>query len=336
MIGVVAGFYIYARYRVQTAIHELPGKLGANIQQNTEGFTYSQAAGGHTIFAISASNAVRYKQGGKAELHNVKIVSYGRDSDRLDEITGDDFEYDAQSGDVTAKGKVGIELQAVEPGSSAPDASAKKAGSPVHLDTSGLVFNQKTGIAHTSELITFRLPQGTGSAVGATYDSKNNKFELHSDIHLLTTGPKPANLRASSALFHQQSQELMLTDVRAESGLRRLEAQHVVLHLRQDNTVERADAAGGVNGPELGQRSAELHAADASLTFGAPNHATSGRLSGGVTWETGAPTTSRGTAGQVLLAFGSNNQIKSAQFRENVNLVQLGDNQNGQRTTPAP
>ena len=71
-----------------------------NIQQNTEGFTYSQAAGGHTIFSVSAANAIRYKQGGRAELHKVKILSYGRQSDRLDEISGDDFEYDAQSGDI--------------------------------------------------------------------------------------------------------------------------------------------------------------------------------------------------------------------------------------------
>jgi lipopolysaccharide export system protein LptA len=327
---VVAGFYVYARYRVQRAIHQLPAKLGANIQQNTEGFTYSQAMGGHTIFAISASNAVRYKQGGKAELHNVKIVSYGRDSDRLDEITGDDFEYDAQTGDVSAKGRVGIELQAVEAGSSAADASAKRIGSPVHLNTSGLVFNQKTGIAHTSELITFQLPEGTGSAMGATYDSKKNSFELHSDIHLLTSGPKPVSSRAANALFRQESQELMLTDLRAESGIRRLEAQQVVLHLRQDNTVERADATGGIYGRVLGQRSAQLHAANASFTFGAQNHATKGRLGGGVTWESAGSTASRGNAGQVLLAFGANNQIKSAQFRENVDVVQFSSIQNGE------
>jgi lipopolysaccharide export system protein LptA len=330
MICVVAGFYVYARYRVQRAIHQLPAKLGANIQQNTEGFTYSQAMGGHTIFAISASNAVRYKQGGKAELHNVKIVSYGRDSDRLDEITGDDFEYDAQTGDVSAKGRVGIELQAVEAGSSAADASAKRIGSPVHLNTSGLVFNQKTGIAHTSELITFQLPEGTGSAMGATYDSKKNSFELHSDIHLLTSGPKPVSSRAANALFRQESQELMLTDLRAESGIRRLEAQQVVLHLRQDNTVERADATGGIYGRVLGQRSAQLHAANASFTFGAQNHATKGRLGGGVTWESAGSTASRGNAGQVLLAFGANNQIKSAQFRENVDVVQFSSIQNGE------
>ena len=97
MVGVVAGFYLYARYRVQRAVQNLPTQLGVNIQQNTQGFTYSQAVGGHTVFSVSAANAIRYKQGGKAELHKVKIISYGRQSDRLDEISGDDFEYDAEA-----------------------------------------------------------------------------------------------------------------------------------------------------------------------------------------------------------------------------------------------
>ena len=329
MVGVVAGFYIYARYRVQRAVHELPSRLGAEIQQNTEGFTYSQAAGGHTIYSISAANAIRYKQGGKAELHKVKIVSYGRQSDRLDEITGDDFEYDAQSGDITAKGKVTIELQAVQRATAAPGVNPQKVGSPLHLETSGLMFNKNTGIAKTAEKIMFALPQGTGSAVGATYDSKKNTFQLHSDIHLFTSGPKPTNLRASSALYEQESQELTVTDLRAQSGIRHLEAKHVVLHLRDDNTVERADARPGVDAVVQGVKSAKLHAGEASFSFGSQNQATSGRLGGGVTWETGGATASRGTAGRVILAFGRDNQIKSAQLRDNVDLVQLPAVQNG-------
>src|SRR5258706_7909748 len=108
MVAVVAGFYVYPRFRAARTMRDLPAKLGVDIQQNTEGFTYSQAAGGHTIFSISAANAIRYKQGGKAELHKVKIISYGRQSDRLDENTGDDFEYHAQNGDINAKRKVSI------------------------------------------------------------------------------------------------------------------------------------------------------------------------------------------------------------------------------------
>ena len=333
MICVVAGFYFYARYRVHKAIHDLPGKMGANIQQNTQGFTYSQAVAGHTIFTISASNAVRYKQGGKAELHNVKIVSYGRNSDRRDEITGDDFEYDAQSGDVTAKGKVGIQLQEVESGTSAPSATVKKTGSPVHLQTSGLVFNQKTGIAQTAELITFQLPQGSGSAVGVTYDTKKNTVRLHSEIHLLTSGPKPANLRASSAFYEQEAQELTLVRLQAESGIRRLEAEHVLLHLRDDNTVQRADAGGGVNAHIAGQRSAQLHSATATFIFAENNEATSGQLAGGVTWETHGERASRGQAGEVLLSFAPNNQIKSARLRNKVDSIELNETQNGKTQT---
>ena len=335
MVAVVAGFYIYARYRVQRAIHQLPTKLGADIQQNTEGFTYSQAAGGHTIFSISAANAIRYKQGGKAELHRVKIVSYGRQSDRMDEISGDDFEYDAQSGDITAKGKVAIVLQAVQPATAAPGSNPKKVGSPLHLETSGLRFNKNTGIANTVEKITFALPQGTGAAIGATYDSKKNIFQLHSDIQLLTNGPKPTNLQAGSALFEQESQQLTLTDLRAESGMRRLQAQRVVLHLRDDNTVERAEASDGVNALLQGVKRAQLHAAEASFTFGPQNQATSGRLGGGVTWETSGSTASRGSAARIILGFGADNQIKSAQLRENVTLLQLPAIQNGKQSPQA-
>jgi len=331
MVAVVAGFYIYARYRVQRAIHDLPTKLGVNIQQNTEGFTYSQAAGGHTIFSVSAANAIRYKQGGRAELHKVKILSYGRQSDRLDEISGDDFEYDAQSGDITAKGRVSIELQAVQPATSAPGSSPKKVGSPLHLETSGLTFNKNSGIAKTTQKINFSLPQGTGSALGATYDSKQNIFQLHSDIHLLTNGPKPTKLQAGSALYAQESQELRLKDLRAESAIRKLQAQNVVLHLRDDKTVERADAGGGVDALVRGLRRAQLHTAQASFTFGPQNQASSGHLFGGVTWETSGSTASRGNAGRIILSFGSDNQVKLAELRDNVDLVQVPASQNGKQ-----
>ena len=330
MIAVVAGFYLYARYRVERAVRDLPAKLGVNIQQNTEGFTYSQAAGGHTIFSITASNAIRYKEGGKAELHKVRIVSYGRNSDRLDEISGDDFEYEAQSGDVTAKGKVEIQLQAVQAGTSTPSGHPVRIGSPVHLDTSGLIFNQKTGVARTSNKIAFQLPQGTGWAMGAVYSSKQNTFNLISDIHLFTTGPKPMNIAASSALFRQDAQELTLTDLEAESGPRRMDAQHVILHLRDDNTVERADASGGVNLRVQSPRGAVMHAANAIVTFGADNRIADAHLAGGVRWETTGETVSHGNAGQVLIAFAANNQIKSAQLRNSVDLVQVAAGQDAQ------
>src|SRR5512142_3342826 len=103
LVAVVAGFYIYGRMRVRRAIAEVPRQLGINIQQSTQGFTFSKSEGGRTIFTVHASKAVQYKQTGRAELADVNIVVYGRQSNRFDQIYGSDFEYDPQTGDISAK-----------------------------------------------------------------------------------------------------------------------------------------------------------------------------------------------------------------------------------------
>src|ERR1700690_480019 len=112
MIATVAGMYFYARWSLRKAVREAPAKIGLDIQQTAEGFSISKSVEGRTLFTVSASKAVQFKQAGRAELHNVKIVIYGKDAGRFDQITGDDFEYDPGSGNVSAKGKVLIDLEA--------------------------------------------------------------------------------------------------------------------------------------------------------------------------------------------------------------------------------
>lgn len=321
IVVVVAGFYLYARHRVRQAVRNLPQKLGIEVQQSTEGFTISKSQAGRTLFSVTASRAVRYKEDGKAELHNVKIMSYGRDSDRADQISGADFEYDARTGDIAAQGKVLIQLQAAAPGTSQPGKNATEVGDPVELQTSGLTFNQKTGIAKTSETISFSLPQGTGSARGATYDAKNGTLELASDIHLKTSGPHETDLQARNAFFSQTSRELTLAGMSAESGVKSATAERLVLRLRDDNTVERADAT--VTSARIrGVHAAEFHAQVANVGFGAHNLLQNAVFSGGVGWQTSAPSATNGSAGRVSLAFAGNNEVRSAEFRDNVVISQ--------------
>src|ERR1017187_10684315 len=109
MVATVEGMYFYARWSLRKAVHDLPAKIGLDIQQTAEGFSISKSVEGRTQFTVSASKAVQFKEGGRAELHNVKIVVYGADSSRFDRITGDDFAFDPKSGNVTAQGKVLID-----------------------------------------------------------------------------------------------------------------------------------------------------------------------------------------------------------------------------------
>src|SRR5208337_4569921 len=123
MIATVAGMYFYARWSLRKAIHSIPAKIGLDIQQTAEGFSISKSVEGRTLFTVKASKAVQFKEGGRAELHDVKIVVYGKDSSRFDRISADDFEYDPKSGDVTTKGRVLIDLQANPDGAKKTDQS---------------------------------------------------------------------------------------------------------------------------------------------------------------------------------------------------------------------
>src|SRR5271163_2843315 len=80
MIATVAGMYFYAQWSLRKAIHAVPAQLGFNIQKTAEGFSISKSIEGRTQFTVSASKAVQFKEGGHADLHNVKIVIYGKDA----------------------------------------------------------------------------------------------------------------------------------------------------------------------------------------------------------------------------------------------------------------
>src|ERR1700722_3694493 len=112
VVLLVAGAYFYARHRVQNALKQVPEKIGLDIKQTATGFTVSKSEQGRTLFKVQASKAVQFKQGSHAELHDVTITLFGRDSNRFDRIYGDDFEYDQQTGTVTAVGEVQIDLEA--------------------------------------------------------------------------------------------------------------------------------------------------------------------------------------------------------------------------------
>ena len=178
--------------------------LGIDIQQTSDGFSLSKSEAGRTLYTIRASKAVQFKSGGHADLHNVHIVVYGHGHDRYDQIYGDEFTYDPQSGDVKAMGEVHIDLQGNAEGPQKPDqAPPEELKNPLHLLTRSLTFNQKTGIAQTDEMVEFRSAQASGSAKGAYYDSKDNQLLLKSDVHIVTTGENPATITGTSGTIQK-------------------------------------------------------------------------------------------------------------------------------------
>jgi len=195
---VVAGVYLHRRSQVREVLKHIPGKMDIDIQQTAEGFKVSKSEGGRTLFTIQARKVVQFKLGGRAELRDVTITLYGRDSSRYDQIYGDDFGYDPKSGDVTAKGEVRIDLEANPKGLLKPDQSVPtELKNPIHLVTRDLMFNQKTGNALTKAKVELRMPQATGSAVGVHYTAEDNVLTLDSEVDLVLAGSGKAKLSAT-------------------------------------------------------------------------------------------------------------------------------------------
>ena len=112
LVCVIAVFLGYAQYRMHRVVRDIPRRLGMDIQQETNHFTYVQTMQGRTIFSIHAAKMVQMKTGGKVSLHDVDITLYGGKGDRTDHISGSEFDYDTVNQVMTAKGEVHIDLQA--------------------------------------------------------------------------------------------------------------------------------------------------------------------------------------------------------------------------------
>src|ERR1035438_7691347 len=89
---------------------DLPQRLGLNIQQEANGWTYTHEQRGRTVYKIHASKLVQMKKGNNVLLHDVKIELYGEDGSRVDRIEGSEFEYDPKAGLAKATGQVEITL----------------------------------------------------------------------------------------------------------------------------------------------------------------------------------------------------------------------------------
>jgi lipopolysaccharide export system protein LptA len=334
LLGVViVGVYVYTRHETRVVVQQIPGKIGLDIQQTAQGFTISKSDQGRTLFTIQANKAIQFKQGG-AELHNVNILLYGRDSSRYDRIYGNDFTLDGQTGNVTARGEVLIDLEANPRGLLTPDQSVPTdLKNPIHLRTSNLVFNQKTGDAFTTAGIEFQMPQASGSAVGAHYEAKENVLVLQSQVHLIFAGASPVKVAATRAVFTKAPRQLVFDRPEIHEGPEQVQAEKAALFLRENNTVERILATGGVRGEVAGDAPAHLVAEQADLSVSESKLLESVVLTGDVQLNTEGDHPSRANAGRVTVDVAGRNVVGRIHAADGVKLVELPPRSSGNAET---
>ncbi len=323
LVAAVTVSYWIARSRVAPTLHNVPAQLGFDIQQTSDGFSLSKSEGGRTLYTIRASKAVQFKAGGHADLRNVHIVVYGHEHDRYDQIYGNQFTYDPQTGDINAVGEVHIDLQGNAEGPQKPDqAPPAELKNPLHLLTSSLTFNQKTGIAHTDEVVNFRTAQAYGSAKGAYYDSNSNELQLKSDVHITTTSEHPAVITGTSGTIQKTPRQATLENVRIDQPDRTLTADKGTMLFQPDNTVQHVVTEGNVHIQSRGPSTVDITGPRGDMNMGPNNSMEQAILSGGAKFESHGASVAHGSADTFVLDFDDQNQPLRLHMVKNARMMQ--------------
>ncbi len=333
LLALVTVSYFIAKARVKPQLHSIPKILGIDIQQTSEGFTLSKSEGGRTIFTIRASNAVQFKKGGHADLKNVHIVVYGKAHDRFDQIYGKEFTYDPESGDINAMGEVNIDLQGYAEGPTKPDqAPPEELKNPIHITTNSLTFNQKTGIAHTDDEVTFQTLQASGTAKGAHYESQSNQLQLLSEVHIVTTGDNAADIFGSSGTIQKDPRQAVLLNAAIYEPDRTLTTDKLTMFFEPDNTIQHAQAEGNVNIEVRGPTIVDISGPRGDLNMGPQNAVLQAIVTGGAKYNTRGDNLSHGSADTFVLDFEADNQPKFFHMVKNARMRQ--DPQPGKPGSP--
>lgn len=349
LLVAIAAVLAVGKWKNPFSRRDIPKRLGIDIRQEANGVTYTQAHAGHTIFKIHASRVDQLRNG-HAELHGVQIDLYGADGSSVDRIVGNEFEYDQSGGMATAAGPVEITLMhpgvkpaiATEPlivtpgvrkaqpappnppagsGNPAPQADSK---GQIDVKTSGLVFNQQTGVATTTARVDFSSVQGSGSSIGATYDSQHGFLILDHSVEMTTRtseagGPssKSVEMHADHAEFQRDTSACLLHQATAKNDTEQVSATDAKLLFRDDGSIERMVATGGVTVTTAA--GSHLAASAGLVNFDKDNQPQHAQFDGGVTMDsTNGGRVVHGTSAIMELEFNSDGELRHAHLERDV------------------
>ncbi len=345
IVAAIGIFLAAGQWRRHFLTKDLPKRLGIDIQQQADGVNYTQSRKGKTLFKIHAAKAVQMKKDGRTLLHDVRIDLYGEDGQSADTISGSEFEYDPGAGLAQAAGAVEITIKrpgekpaiaqlkpqdlqsALQPKAGkalekipviATQVANQEKGGEIHVKTSGLSFDQRSGIATTAQRVDFVLQQGSGSSVGATFDSGNGQLILDHSVDLHVQRPGSAvTLQAGHAEFERSQKVCSLSQARAGFSGSILQSGNAFIHFSEDGSVTRMEGSNGVD--LVTAAGSHLTAPRGNLDFDTKNHPRRGLLEGGTRLDvTQSGREMHGSAPTAQLSFDPSGQLQQAHLEKGV------------------
>jgi lipopolysaccharide export system protein LptA len=212
LAAMTGGIYLHRSWVAHVEIKKAPPPLTEEKERQSIGLTVSKNEGDRTVFTVKASKSTDLKGQDISLLEDVNVINFGKLGDRHDTIHSQSCRYAKVSGGIECSGAVQIDLE------TAADAERVKSNSAepslIHVETSGVTFNAKSGKAETDQPVKFTLPNGDGDGVGAIFLSQEGTLRLEKNvlISLRETGAlavgKKTDAPPTNVVLHGSSLEM--------------------------------------------------------------------------------------------------------------------------------
>src|SRR2546430_2615308 len=264
LAGVTAAVYLGRGWQRIRDRRAAPPAAPSYVDRQLSGISFSKVEGNKTIYTVEASHSTDFKGNAASLLEDVKITVFGKEQNRNDVLHTRTCRYTKSQENIDCSGLVQMDLISAEDAKLLKERPEIAASRVVHVETKGVVFERNTGIAKTEEPITFRLPNGTGEALGVEYRSNEGILQLEHDVRFSLTPPPsktgknshaaPVDIRGSKLEFNRDSQMMRLAGPAvATSAENQLKAGSVTIELDESFRARKILAAAGAAGmrPEL-------------------------------------------------------------------------------------
>jgi lipopolysaccharide export system protein LptA len=255
------GIYLRRQWVAHVERGKAPPPLTEEKERQLIGLTVSKNEGERTVFTVQASKSTDLKGQDISLLEDVKVTVFGKMGDRHDLIHTHSCRYAKTNGGIACSGNVQFDLEsAADAAHTQADPTAKP--NLIHVETSGVTFNAKSGRADTAQPVQFTMPNGNGEGLGATYLSEEGVLRLEKNVRVtlretgaLAVGKKPdappsdVVLRGTSMEMGKQARRVVLAGpATATTATQQLSAGQMTVLLDEENRAQTLIAEpGGLN-----------------------------------------------------------------------------------------
>ena len=263
LAGITTAVYLKRGWTRHIERKQAPPAAPNDVTRQSNGINFKKVEQNRTIFQIQASKSTEFKGQDASLLEEVVVTIFGKAGDRHDVIRTHSCQYDQKSGDITCGGDVRIDVMSAADTELAERNPSLAEARSTRVETRGVTFNRASGLAHTSERVTFAFPSGTGDGTGLEYNSDEGTLRLQHDVRIRLTQPvtnsvkktgvsvtvdpkagQDVRVKGSTLDFSRDSRLLhLLGPAEAESSAERLTAGELTLTLDGDFRAQTLIAA---------------------------------------------------------------------------------------------